>query len=106
MDHDRKILQNERFVRMSCWDIAHSSACKGLWTVNTEAGNTVFRDSFADDLDLVPNTVVNAVGYCMKRSHPIYKKLAKEYGVTERRARRRTSRSLQTGARTQWSASR
>mmetsp|Transcript_24708 Transcript_24708/g.51692 ORF Transcript_24708/g.51692 Transcript_24708/m.51692 type:complete len:209 (+) Transcript_24708:485-1111(+) len=83
--------QNISVREMICWDIAHSLACKGLWTVNTEAGNTAFWESIADDSDLVPNTKeVKAVGYCIKRSHPIYKELAKKYGVTGRRGCQRT----------------
>jgi hypothetical protein len=49
--------------------------------VNTEAGNTAFRESFADDLDSVPNTKeVKAVGYCMKKATPFTKNWQRNMG--------------------------
>ena len=80
MGHDRKIFEDDRFVGMSCWDIAHSSECKGIWPVTESAGGkTVRRDSVFDLNE------VKAVSYMVKRSHTIVKDMANEYGHKERR---------------------
>ena len=86
MGHDRKIFQDERFVGMSCWEIAHSSECKGIWSVTESAGgSSVRRDG----------NEVKAKSYSMKRSHQIVKDMANEYGHRERRPRRRINRDVE-----------
>ena len=90
MGHDRKIFEDEIFVGMSCWDIAHSSECKGIWSVTESAGgSSVRRDGIFDMNE------VKAMSYSMKRSHQIVKDMANEYGHRERRPRRRISRDVE-----------
>ena len=73
MGHDRKIFKNKRIVGMSCWDIAHSSECKGIWLVTESASGSSVRWDGVFDMD-----EVKAVSYTVERSHPIFKVMANE----------------------------
>ena len=87
VDHSRRIFQLEPFIGKSCWDIAHSDECKGLWKISGRAGESVERSSGSGDVQ-----EVKAQSYSVVRTHNIYKQLAEYYGKekeTRPRKRRR-----------------
>ena len=78
MDHDRKILQMPCFRGKTCFDIAHSKECAGLWVVQGMAGRTAERQG----------EQVQAPAYSVHTSHPIYKHLIGEYGLSPKKRRK------------------
>ena len=85
--HDRRIFQLEPFVGKSCWDIAHSDECKGLWKISGRAGESVERSSRSGDVQ-----EVKAQSYSLVRTHKIYKQLAEYYGKEKETRPRKRSR--------------
>ena len=76
VDHNRKIFSHPSLRGMTCFEIAHSSCCKGLWN-----GKGGFRRR-----GLRQHT------YSVSTSHPVYNYLAEEYGVPTKRTRRSNKR--------------
>ena len=68
MGNDRKILQFGSFKGKSCFEIAHSAACRGLWTTDPHGPGCK---------------------YSVNLSHPIYKTLRVAYGLPRERKRQR-----------------
>ena len=94
MDHDRLILQDEVFQGMSCFAIAHSKECAGLWSVSKKSGalKRKFKAKTSASGEEVPAKVVdaNVPLYSVNTSHIVYQNLAFEYGVTPRVRKRKS----------------
>ncbi len=91
MGHDRQILHMTQFVGKSCFQIAHSDECAGLWNRCANAGKEVKRTTFAagSDDELTPVTMkVKAQSYLVARSHPVTVELAAHYGEYAKRSKR------------------
>lgn len=81
VDHDRKIFELEQFRGKSCWEIMHSSHCKGLWKMSNRVGGMAERKLPGSEHDGSARPVsVKAQSYAPRRSHAIYKQLAESYG--------------------------
>lgn len=65
---------------MSCFQIAHSEHCKGLWRGTKGEDNTTLRKG----------KVVKNQSYRVSTVHPVYKSLMESYGYTQRGRRKRT----------------
>lgn len=70
VEHERKLFKMEGLEGLSCFEIAHSPVCKGLWRTSTKAGKTTTRQ----------HKKVRAVTYSVRRSHPVYCSLLQLYG--------------------------
>mmetsp|Transcript_24462 Transcript_24462/g.52726 ORF Transcript_24462/g.52726 Transcript_24462/m.52726 type:complete len:140 (+) Transcript_24462:350-769(+) len=57
---------------MTCFEVAHSPQCRGLWTVKKGGNDRVFRG----------NTAISGQSYFVMRAHPMYKRLRVMYGLT------------------------
>ena len=91
--HDRLILQSEQFVGMTCFDIAHSKGCQGLWSTLERKGSEimnkpVYSKNEDGDLETVDGEKVVLKEYETKRAtysvntaHQLYVNLAHEYGI-------------------------
>ena len=80
MGIDCKIFSLEGFENMTCFDIAHSKECIGLWKETISAGGSEWR---GDKLAKVKS-------YTVMRTHPIFKRLRVLYNLplVETRKRR------------------
>lgn len=106
MDHDRKIFKMTAFRGLSCYEIAHSEQCRGLWATSSKflcttvmGGVTKERKVLAiakGDND-VDTGQVKFPSYSVKRSHPIYQSLAKAYGRNPNKRKRRANVSEDCG---------
>ena len=63
------------FRGKSCFKIAHSKECAGLWVVEGKVGRTMEKKG----------RVVGAPGYSVQTSHPIYAYLLGEYGLSPKK---------------------
>ena len=81
MSHDRKIFDIPELEGMSCFSIAHSEFCKGLWSVSSNIVEVVPRNVPGASQDTVPDSnEVMTRSYEVKRSHQVYKSLLRQYG--------------------------
>ena len=81
MSHDRKIFDIPELEGMSCFSIAHSEFCKGLWSVSSNIVEVFPRNVPGASQDTVPDSnEVMTRSYEVKRSHQVYKSLLRQYG--------------------------
>ena len=89
--NDRKIFQMECFQGKSCYEIAHSEECKGLWKPLVD-GEVIFRTTNSSNDSDGNIRVVKAPSCAVNRSHGMYKCLATLYGKSPETRNRRRSR--------------
>ena len=94
MGHERKIFDIEGLRGLSCFEVAHSDMCKGLWVCSERAGQLISKSLHPNDprnkCDSVTKVKQRLPSYSLKRTHPVYKHLQEAYGRGREKRRRRT----------------